>query len=753
MVQHSLIHYLLLTAIAVVVGTLCEFQFVVAILVSLLVLAGVMRAFNIKCAVLLLLWGICFLYGHLWLQSSLSHRLPLTQDKHQAELFLQVVAVEMQPQIQKLTVRVLSESNLKEQQLPELRYLRLNYYQTQPQLFPQQKINAQVLLRSPHNLSNGLAFDYEAWLLMQQVDATGYIKSLNVLSFNPELSFRSQIIEYCRQQIPTEQWPWVAGLVFGEQDAFSDEQWQLAKVTGTLHLLVVSGLHMGIMVLLCLVVWGVCIRLINLILRRGIRQHVLWRSVFLVSISLGYLWLAGAGIALQRAWIMLLVAVLLYSSRLQLNWLVAISTALLIVLIVNPLIWLSAGFAYSFMAVLALLLFFQHRKSNKLEALWLPQVIVFLALFPIFVYWQQPVSLMQCLANLLAIPWLSLVLMPLTLLVMFMPDIGQQHLLILAGDLFWWWLNYLSNIPLSKVVFLPKITWLIWPLWVLVLLRGQNYFIARLVVLVVMAVVFTQQSEHRVQASMLDVGQGQALIFTTSKQSLVYDTGPFMGNFDSGEAIVRPALQQLGVRRLDALIVSHQDNDHSGGTQTLLEVFDAVQYLGGEPLADIKRPIQFCEESSSAWQVLDEFLLYRYLKIPEKAWEYLPSSHNNRSCIIQLSWYGITFLLTGDIAKPIEYELIRNYGSELKSDILVLAHHGSRYSSSEVFLRQVAPNQAWISSGFNNRFNHPSEEVLQRLEKLGIPWLNTAESGRIWLDILGNTHTQREKWQPPWRNR
>src|SRR5690554_7707530 len=100
------------------------------------------------------------------------------------------------------------------------------------------------------------------------------------------------------------------------------------------------------------------------------------------------------------------------------------------------------------------------------------------------------------------------------------------------------------------------------------------------------------------------------------------------------------------------------------------------------------------------------------------------------------------FLLTGDIAKPVEYDLIRKYNNELKSDVLVLAHHGSSSSSADVFLRTVAPKQIWISSGFNNKFKHPANDVIERIQQLNISWLNTAEEGAVIMYPNGKTITE-----------
>lgn len=693
--------------------------------------------------------AVCFGFG--WLQWQLAHRLPVELDKQEVSLRLYVVENIKQQGIQRLLVKVMTPNQeLDAQKLPHLRNLKLSLYRSNQTIKSGSLLNAEVVLRSPRNIANGLAFDYEAWLISQGVDATGYIKQLDVISEHSS-PLRDQIIKKQQLRHPSHTWPWIAGLVFGEQDSFTTDQWQLSKQMGTLHLLVVSGLHMGLVLFLLVVVWRTLLRVLSSCLGRSLPSLIIYRLIFLLAGSAGYLWLAGSGVALQRAWLMFSIVLLIQSTRLKLNWLTAISLACLLVVFVNPLIWTGPGFAYSFAAVLTLLLFFSARRSDYIEAIWLPQWVIFIALIPVFISWQQPVSLVQWLANLLAIPYVSLVLLPLSLLNIAFPYVPLSFLLESAGDLFWWLLDELSFIPLSRVTYLPLFSLFLWPLWLLVFRRGVSYFVTLLLSVMVVSVVFLFPAQQKPVAMMIDVGQGQSLVFTTNQHTIVYDAGPFMGQFDTGDAVITPVLYQLGVRKIDNLIVSHNDNDHAGGTGALLNNFTVVEWSGGQFVKNLPHTLHLCSQSSANWQVLSNNLLYRYLMVDESAWLRLPDNNNNRSCVVQLEWYGTRFLLTGDIGKSIEYDLIRKYNNQLKSDVLVLAHHGSSTSTSEVFLQTVAPKQVWISSGFNNKFNHPADDVIQRLHQQNIPWLNTAQEGAIVLNLNGKTITVRDSWQPPWR--
>lgn len=690
-------------------------------------------------------------FGFIWLQWQLQHRLPITLDKHKTELELFVLESKMQPPMQRLLVRVESSpSELKALGLPPLRYLQLNFYKSNPVIQPQTVIKTELVLRSPRNIANGLAFDYEAWLMSKSIDASGYVLHLEVVSKKPS-SLRSNIIKQQQGQHAAPVWPWIAGLVLGEQDSFTADQWQLAKRTGTLHLLVVSGLHMGLVLVLLVGVWRLLLRLSSLSLGKSLPYLMQWQLGFLLLGSVGYLWLAGSGVALQRAWLMFAVVLLIQSTRLKFSWLTTISFALLLVVVINPLVWTGPGFSYSFAAVSALLLFFTARRSSVLEAMWLPQWVIFVALFPLFIWWQQPVSFVQCITNLLAIPFVSFILLPLSLLNLAFPNTLLAAALEQAGEWFWTLLFELSLIPLSSLTYMPSLSLLLWPLFLVLIRRGVSIFLAIAVCVLIISAMFMYKPAQVAVAKMIDVGQGQSLVFTTKQHALVYDAGPFMGQFDTGDAVITPVLYKLGVKQIDALIISHNDNDHAGGTRALLNNFVVAQWWGGQPVKELPKSIYLCSQAPKRWHVLSNNILYRYLNVDENAFTRIPDNNNNRSCVVQLEWYGTRFLLTGDISKAIEYDLIRKYGAELSSDILVLGHHGSDTSTSVAFLNAVEPKEAWISAGFNNKFNHPNWNVLQRLEEQNIPWRNTAEKGAISLHPNGRVITERETWQPPWR--
>ena len=202
------------------------------------------------------------------------------------------------------------------------------------------------------------------------------------------------------------------------------------------------------------------------------------------------------------------------------------------------------------------------------------------------------------------------------------------------------------------------------------------------------------------------------------------------------------------------MVVSHADLDHAGGTAAVLQGMAVTNLWVGEALPGLPASApqqQDCHQADDAWTTMSDVLLYRFLVLPPDTRAQVRDSDNNRSCVVQVQWYDQRYLLTGDIGVDIEQRLVQHYGAGLKSDVLVLGHHGSQTSSALAFLQMVAPAEVWISAGFNNRFGHPAPLVLERLAQLQIPWRNTATAGALTRTTAGNSSGFRDGWQPPWR--
>src|SRR5690606_37320624 len=279
----------------------------------------------------------------------------------------------------------------------------------------------------------------------------------------------------------------------------------------------------------------------------------------------------------------------------------------------------------------------------------------------------------------------------------------------------------------------------------------------RVAVLVLGLVWFFPPAKHEGDGSwhfvLLDVGQGLAAYGANCKGSWVYDAGPrFSDHFDAGAAVVVPNLEKMGIRHLDYLLISHGDSDHAGGLDSLLASLSVGALVSGEPARlGSTSDAETCHEGQVfQWEGATAHVLWPPHDLPRS---YVA---NRRSCVLQVQAHGWRMLLTGDIDADIERRLVRRYGEELRADVLVLAHHGSKYSSTPVFLRAVQPKVALVSAGYRNRFRHPPPETRKRLADLAIPLLNTAEHGAISLRFRSDqlsVETERVTRLGYWRQR
>lgn len=230
----------------------------------------------------------------------------------------------------------------------------------------------------------------------------------------------------------------------------------------------------------------------------------------------------------------------------------------------------------------------------------------------------------------------------------------------------------------------------------------------------------------------LDVGQGLAVLVRTAHRALLYDTGPAFGaEADSGERIIAPFLRAAGIARLDALVLTHNDTDHTGGALTLLEGMEVERVFSslpqGHPLLALAHSPRRCLRGMAwEWEGVRFEMLHPAPGLAARR-------RNDESCVLRVSAGGASVLLTGDIEKAAEAELLRS--SALRADALLVPHHGSRTSSSAEFLAAVRPRIAVAAAGYRNRFGHPHEEVLGRYASAGIELLRTDRDGALSLRL------------------
>ncbi|TRO43873.1 DNA internalization-related competence protein ComEC/Rec2 [Pseudomonas sp. ALS1279] len=675
-----------------------------------------------------------FLLGLAWAcssaQSALDDRLAAQLDGRTLWLEGRVVGL---PEVSEGVVRfLLEEAHSRRAELPQR--LRVAWYGG-PTVQGGERWRLAVNLKRPHGLVNPQRFDYEAWLLAQRIGATGTIKSGERLSSATGLgSWRDSLRQRLLAVPAFERQGAIAALVLGDGSGLSASDWRLLQHTGTVHLMVISGQHIALLA-------GFLYGLVALLARVGAwPRRWPWlpcACALALSGALVYGMLAGFEVPVRRACVMVAL-VLLWRMRFRhLGAWWPLLLALLVVLLLEPLASLQPGFWLSFSAVAILALVFGGRLGvwGWWRGLTRAQWTMAIGLLPMMLVLGLPVSSSGPLANLVAVPWVGLVVVPLALLgtlLLPVPVVGEG-LLWLAGGALYLLFELLSVIAAWLPAWLPSNL----PLWawllaaagalLLLLPAGVPLRLPGLALLLPALLLPTQHlDDGRADVWVLDVGQGLAVLVRTREHSLLYDAGPRFGDFDTGERIVLPSLRAMNLRRLDLMLLSHADNDHAGGAVAIKAGMPVARVISGEPqrLAEVLGA-EACE-SGRSWQWNDvTFRLWQWQRA---------SSGNQRSCVLQVEARGERLLLTGDIDILAERALMQA-DFPLASRWLLAPHHGSRTSSSQAFIDAVGAQHVLITRSRHNAFGHPHPQVLARYQAAGVEVHDTALRGALHLRL------------------
>jgi competence protein ComEC len=651
------------------------------------------------------------------------------------------------PAISERGVRFELDVEASEARLP--RRILLTWYEPEAAVHAGGRWSLTVRLRRPHGGVNPHGFDYEAWLLERGIGATGYIKSGKLLGHRRGIG---DLIEKTRESVrdrflavlgPSPAQGILAALAVGDQRAISREEWLLFNRTGVTHLMSISGLHVtlvsGLAAWLLAALWR---RVPRLVVRAPARKAA---AVAAVVAALGYTLLAGNGVPAQRTfWMVTAFAAAFWTDRLATPWR-TLALALALVVLADPWAPLSPGLWLSFGAVA--LIFYCGVGWNSAE----PRVIqwarvqwtITIGLAPAALLLFGQVSLAGPLANALAIPLVSAVITPLALLAAAVP---VDALLQLAAWLVQWLLEFLE-----WCAALPAALWQQHAPgtgWVLLALAGAAWVLAprgvpwRAAGLALMAPAFLASpaapAVGEAWITAFDVGQGLAVLARTSSHALLFDTGPAFGEDDSGARVIVPALRGDGVAALDLLVLSHEDGDHLGGALSVLESFEvrslASSLPADHPLHGLAGSAHRCARGE-AWDW--DGVHFDFLNFAEAG-----GSRNNASCVLRIAAGGHALLLTGDIERRAELELVQ--AGPVKSDIVVVPHHGSRTSSTPGFVAAVSPRWAIVPVGYRSRFGHPHPQVLERYREAGARIARTDLDGAIRIK-LGELEVRRER--------
>ncbi len=673
-----------------------------------------------------------FLLGLSWAcisaQWALDDRLPPALDGQTRWLEGRVIGL---PQQTGTGVRFdLADSRSRNARLPKR--IRVSWHGG-PEVRSGERWRLAVTLKRPSGLLNFHGFDQEAWLLAQRIGATGSVKDGERLS-PARHAWRDTVRQRLIAVDAQGREAGLAALVLGDGSGLAAEDWQVLQDTGTVHLLVISGQHIGLLA-------GLVYGLVALLARYGFWPRMWpwlpWACGLAFASALGYGLLAGFGVPVQRACVMVSL-VLLWRLRFRhLGFWWPLLLALNGVLILEPLASLQPGFWLSFTAVAVLILAFGGRLGpwGVWQAWTRPQWLIAIGLLPVLLVLGLPISVSAPLANLVAVPWISLVVLPLALLgtaMLPLPYLGEGLLWLAGGalDALFLGLAWLAGqVPAWIPADVPLGYWLISLMGAVLLLLPKGVPFRLLGWPMLLLAVFPPREpvpHGRVEVVQLDVGQGQSLILRTRHHTLLYDAGLRSGTVDLGARVVLPSLKKLGVESLDMMLLSHADADHAGGAAAVARGVPIKRVVGGETEGlPAFLGAQPCI-SGEQWE---------WDGVSFELWQWSEAINGNpKSCVLQVQANGERLLLTGDIDRAAERAFLDS-PLAVRTDWLQAPHHGSRSSSSWPFLRRLAPTSVLISRGRGNAFGHPHPQVVERYQTLGSQLYDSAEHGAVRLQL------------------
>lgn len=638
-------------------------------------------------------------------------------------------------------------TNFQDMQIGWRGRVRLSWYHPLHELIPGQVWALRIKLKPAHGFANPGGFDYERWLFSRGIAATGYVRNVDqarLLTSEFSLhSFRQSLGEGIIDLLPEQDFAGVLiALVNGDRQHIDQNHWRDMSRTGTTHLMAISGLHIGL-------VYGVFFWFARLAWKSFARLCLL-RPAEDIALMVGlfaaiiYAGLAGFSIPTQRAVIMLFVVTMAMLSRRLSAPLDVLQVAMVLVLILDPLSILSAGFWLSFMAVALIFLMLSGGaqpvpgSQNPLRNIIRMQWFLAVGMLPLSALLFNQVSIVAPAVNMIAVPVVGLIVVPLSLAGAMSSLVSSSvgTILLHSADVLvgWLWLVIDTASNSTHAVIHPS--GLPWWLYVCVSVGAALLlFYSRLVYrlagfLLILPVLVTpsnalKHSEY--QVDILDVGQGLAVVVKTSNHTLLYDTG-FANDdgFDIGQRVIAPYLRHEGIHHLHRVVLSHDDQDHAGGYAFLRTEFEIghLSVMPGSRYEADSKLVSTCQ-AGDFWQW--DGITFRFLH-PGMV---TSLKENDRSCVLHISGPGGSALLTGDIERRAETELVNRYAGKLAADVLLAPHHGSATSSSAEFIAQVKPREVIYSAGFRNRFGFPRAEVISRYQDHGAEQYSTAKTGMV----------------------
>ncbi len=653
-------------------------------------------------------------------------------------------------------------------------------------VLPGQSWHAAVVLKRPHGATNPYGFDYEGLMFQRNIRAIGKIRGTpRLITDAPTATFgvavarvRHHMREAMRRALgPARYGPVMIALAIGDQDSVAAGDWEVFNRTGITHLVSISGSHVTMIGAMAgmLVLW-LCKRL--RVRSQSLCERVPARTVAALAAMLTaflYCLLAGWGVPARRTFLMLAVVATAIVARVPVSLPNVLGIAAAAVTIMDPWSPISTGFWLSFMAVGVLFLVGQSAPDEQVQHIFLKRLLrtliqavrlqwwMTLAMVPVIAFLFQQVSFSSPLANAVAIPAMTFIVTPLALLTALLAVIPGGMILATALG----WLGHLAlSWSMRPVQWLAQASWATQDVcavpvsWFVLAIVGMVWALqspglpARWAGWCLMLPALVWQPDRPRQGDwkmwVMDVGQGAAVLIQTEQNNILIDTGQRSGKTDSAQRVLIPALRALGVRGLHQLIVSHADTDHAGGLHSLMQKFkidevntsfDAKNFLLRQTMLTGKAFIppgvfapcasgQFWERDGVRFSILHPSA--ESTRLMTQTDQTRQESPNARSCVLHVQGRHHSVLLPGDIGVKQELMLMMNH--PVRSDVVVMPHHGSHTSSSIQFVEQADAQHAVAQVGYLNRFGHPKQAVLKRWASSGARLWRTDHHGAIFFE-------------------
>ena len=652
--------------------------------------------------------------------------------------------------------------------------IRLSWYEPEAKPGVGELWQLRVRLRRPHGYANPGGFDYEGWLFRQGIGATGYVVShaenqrLDSVPVGRISRIRQAFVNRVADLLPDDDAAAVLLAVgVGARHRITREQWDRYAVTGTSHLMAISGLHIGLAAGgVFLLAWAIYAPFCR---RMNVRDLALVTAVLAAGL---YAAVSGFAVPAGRAFLMAIFAAAAVLYRRKLDGAALLAFPCLVLLFVNPVSIHAPGFKLSFAAVAILLWSLQShvhqppmaggpwlnypsamKAIGNLRRLSLLQIALLTGLFPLTALIFGRFSVIAPLMNMLVLPLFNFITVPFCLAGMIfqgpLQPFGDQLLLIAYHSIrvVLMMISSAADLPALRAEILPleglAVVIAVLPIVQVVLPPGWP---GRKLAWIAMAAVLLYRPAAPppgcLDYHVLDVGQGLAVVLRSGEHTVLFDTGPsFRSGSSTADIVVIPFLKSRGIGRLDTLIVSHADQDHAGGVQAMASQLEIGRAFVGETVSDLG-PRQIPCSTALSW--ISDGIRFRFLHpAPDAAWE-----GNNASCVLEVATGNHRILLTGDIEAPVEATLL---GNALLGpvDTVIVPHHGSRTSSSPDFVNTLRPALAIVSAGFDNRWGFPKTDVVRRWEFGGARLLETATSGAIGQRICIDSGAERLRRERP----